>query len=174
MFRTTLCAAFFILFMLSCSTSQFAWKTESESEGEEKKQGALWEDFDPLSLNDDDIVVPSAEREYQTGLEERPEQEGIPSEEEGSGGEMVQGYRIQLLATGDEAQAREEKRKAIFNFEESVYLDFESSLYKLRVGDCLTKREAEDLREKAIQRGFRDAWIVRSRVYRQRDGENHR
>ena len=153
-----------VFFVASCSTSQFGWKTEPE--GEKKAQSGYVEDFDPLSLNDDDIVVQPREEAASTEEERSPEAEKIVVPPEKPAEEMVQGYRVQLLATGDEVQAREVKKDAIFKLEEDVYLVFEAPLYKLRVGDCRTKREAEGLRDEAIRKGFRDAWIVPSKVYR--------
>ncbi len=150
-----------VLFIFSCSTSQFGWKTETESGGKE-----CLEDFDPLSLNDDDIVVTPKERIPQADIVGRLEPEKTPKNSEEAVEEMVQGYRIQLLATGDEVQAREVKKDAIYKFEENVYLVFEAPLYKLRVGNCRTKKEAEGLKMEAIRKGFRDAWVVPSKVYR--------
>jgi len=170
MFRAACGFTVIILLMFSCSTSQFGWKTEPES-GKKEKSSYL-EDFDPLSLDDDDIVVHPMEKSPESEVMERPEPERALAGSENHIEEMVRGYRIQLLATGDDVQAREAKKDAIFTFEENVYLVFEAPLYKLRVGDCRTKKEAEELREVAIRRGFRDAWIVPSKVYRSIEDES--
>jgi len=169
MFKKSYWLIIFVLFLFSCSTSQFGWKREPEPGGKEKS--VFKEDFDPLSLNDDDIVILPEETTSQKEVVEKPVHEKPAVGEEKSGEEMIQGYRIQLLATGDEAQARKAKRDAIFKFQEHVYLVFEAPLYKLRVGDCQTKKEAEALRKEAAQKGFRDAWIVPSKVYSRVDSE---
>ncbi len=160
-----------ILLMLSCSASQMGWKAESDTEGKIGEKRNLLEDFDPLSLNDDDIVITPVLRTSTTNNIVRREQETRIINEERSEDEMVQGYRVQLLATDDEFNAREAKKNAIFRFEEGVYLVFEAPHYRLRIGDCQTRSEAEALREKAIRNGFRDAWIVPSKIFPQRGTE---
>ena len=160
-----------ILFMFSCSASQFGWKAESESGDRAGDKGRYLEDFDPLSLDDDDIVIRSVKNADSTNDEDESILIGTQPESEESAQEMVQGYRVQLLATGDEFQAREAKKNAIFRFEEGVYLIFEAPLYKLRIGDCQTRREAEQLRENAVRNGFGDAWIVPSRIFLKKDAQ---
>jgi len=170
MFRKKYWLIIFVLFLFSCSTSQFGWKREPEPV--EKEKNVFKEDFDPLSLNDDDIVILPESPTSQKVVAKRPVHEKPAVGEEKSGQEMIKGYRIQLLATRDEAQARKTKRDAIFKFQEHVYLIFEAPLYKLRVGDCQTEKEAEALRKKAREKGFRDAWIVPSKVYRRVESES--
>jgi hypothetical protein len=52
--------------------------------------------------------------------------------------------------------------EAIFPGE--VYLQYDAPYYKVRVGNCLTRREGDLLQERAVRRGYRDAWVVRSLV----------
>jgi hypothetical protein len=156
-----------VLFVLSCSSSQLGWKEDSGSAKKERGKSGFVEDFDPLSLNDDDIVILPEDKGQESERAEKLKIEEAPPALEGSEVEMVQGFRVQLLATGDEAQAREARKDAIFKFPQvDVYLELEGSLYKLRIGDCRTKKEAEALREEAIRSDFRDAWIVPSKVHR--------
>lgn len=169
MLRKTIWLTFLVFLILSCSLSQFGWKRESESEEKGKGQGVFVEDFDPLSLNDDDIVILPTEETQKDEFVKGQEADKLTQDSESVTEEMIQGYRVQLLATGDEKQAWAAKKKAIFKFEENVYLEFEAPLYKLRVGDCETKKEAEEIREEAIRKEFRDAWIVPSKVYRKKD-----
>ena len=158
-----------ILFMFSCSASQFGWKADSESGKRTGDKGRYLEDFDPLSLDDDDIAIRPDKTEASTDDEEKPILIETQPESDDASPETVQGYRVQLLATGDEFQAREAKKNAIFRFQEGVYLVFEAPLYKLRIGDCQTRREADQLRENAVRNGFRDAWIVPSRIFLKKD-----
>lgn len=153
-----------IFFMLSCSASQFGWKAEDEIRNQRAEKSGFIEDFDPLSLNDDDIVITPVEKPLPSAEEEKPAPIMQTPTPDKSTPEIMQGYRVQLLATGDEPQAREAQKSAIFRFEEGVYLVFEAPLYKLRIGDCQTRREAEELRQKAVRNGFHDAWIVPSKI----------
>ncbi|MFH1942849.1 MAG: SPOR domain-containing protein [bacterium] len=159
------------IFLFSCSTSKFGWKSESESGEKKEVKREQLEDFDPLSLDDDDIVVPAAKKKVETDRLELVEPVKVQSKPEETGSETVQGFRVQLLATKDEIAAQEANRKAIFAFEQGVYLTFEAPLYRLRIGNCRTRKEAEELRDEAIRRSFRDAWIVPSKVLRQKENE---
>ena len=171
MFRKSCWLAVAVLFLFSCSASRIGWKAESESTEKKEEKGHYLEDFDPLSLNDDDIVVSSAEKRPEVDRLERMEPEKVSSGTEDSSSEMVQGFRVQLLATKDEIQAQEAKKRAIFNFQESIYLVFEAPFYRLRFGDCKTRKEAEALRDEAVRKGFSDAWIVPSKVYHKTNGK---
>ena len=158
-----------IIFFLSCSASQFGWKAEDDMRNQRAEKGGFIEDFDPLSLDDDDIVITPVAKPPPPAEEDKPAHITPTQAPEKSTPAIIQGYRVQLLATGDEPQAREAQKSAIFRFEEGVYLVFEPPLYKLRIGDCQTRKEAEDLREKAIRNGFHDAWIVPSKIQLRRD-----
>jgi hypothetical protein len=156
-------------FVVACSTSQFNG-TETRSSSEAKKDKTQYrEDFDPATLGQDDFVVvptPKTSSQDSTAIEPSDMNPEESSQEEG-----VQGFRVQLLATKIEDQAREEQRKAIFKFQERVYLDFESPYYKIRVGDCATRKEAETLRDKAGTLGFDNPWIVQSKINRKSRGQ---
>jgi len=74
------------------------------------------------------------------------------------------GFRIQLAATPSLAQAEELERRALDIFGNEVYLVFESPNYKVRVGNFLTTRDAEDLIRLARLNGFPRAWTVPSDI----------
>lgn len=78
---------------------------------------------------------------------------------------MVEGFRIQLLATRDESEARRARDDARSSFPENSYLLFDNPYYKLRLGDCLTRTAADSLQQRAVSKGFSGAWIVRSQVH---------
>lgn len=159
-----------LIFLLCyCSASQFGWKTEKEPEGETSKKNYV-EDFDPLALEEEDIEVQPVEKAPAVETEQEEIAETVRSEDLAlNQKEMIQGFRIQLMATTDEIQVRDAKKRAIFKFQTGVYLVFEAPHYKLRIGDCATKQEAEELKKEAIRNGFRDAWIVPSKVYNLKD-----
>ncbi|MFO7889707.1 MAG: SPOR domain-containing protein [bacterium] len=157
------------VFMVSCSSSQLGWKSEPEA-GEKGEK--YIEDFDPLTLNEDfDILEDNAgksenEDNVQGGTITTDKELPIETEEV-----TIQGYRVQLLATPYEDLARKAKQKAIYKIQEKVYLEFASPLWKIRVGDCKTRKEAEELKEKVKRIGSREgesewtkAWIVPSQI----------
>lgn len=159
-----------ILLLMSCSASKLGWKGEEGAEKDRKETGYI-EDFDPLTLDEPEIDVPPIENDSQDETPAVVADNDQQSSEDVSADEMVDGFRVQLFAIQDEARAREERRKAVFRFEEDVYLDFDSPYWRLRVGDCLTRRDAEDLVEKAKQVGFYDnnPFVVPSKVHRKTD-----
>lgn len=74
------------------------------------------------------------------------------------------GYRVQLFATSNENLARGRAAEVQNLFEEKAYVEFEGLLYKVRVGDCLSRDEAAALRRKAIGLGHEGAFIVDTQV----------
>ena len=155
------------LLMLGCSTSQFGWKVEGEQKkASETKQGDIVEDFDPLTLEDDDIeiaAVPNAVKRDTAQIAVQTTSADDMQSEEAQAVE-VDGFRVQLLTSGDYQRAREEKTKAMMRFDIPVYLQFEAPLYRLRIGDCVDRKAAEELRQKAIGLGYSGAWILPSKV----------
>ena len=51
------------------------------------------------------------------------------------------------------AEARE-------RFELDVYLEYDAPYYKVRVGDCPTEWQGEELLQLARRLGYPDAWLV--------------
>jgi len=150
-----------VLLFMGCSLSQFGWKEASSSKSKSKTTTETYrEDFDPLTLNDDDVwILPSVK----SGPSSKENRIAVPKSEV-SREEVVQGYRVQLVATKEEEQAREIKKNAMLKLSHPVYLIFEPPLYKVRVGDCTTREEAKEILEEAKQNGFPDAWIVPSTI----------
>lgn len=44
--------------------------------------------------------------------------------------------------------------------DQKVYIIFELPNYKLRVGDFINRKEAENIQKKIVQLGYRTAWVV--------------
>ena len=47
---------------------------------------------------------------------------------------------------------------------DSVYIDFEAPLYKLRIGNFVERKKAERAIESIERLGAKDAWIVRTKI----------
>ena len=120
------------------------------------------ESFDPLSLNDDDIVIAADSRSDRDNIENNPDiSNNITSLKE------ITGFRVQILATKNIETAslfEQEASERFFNLDHKTYLIFEAPLYKIRVGDCKDRKEAEAIRDQAIQYGYREAFIVKSLI----------
>ena len=115
------------------------------------------EDFDPLSLNDDEIEFAAFRVTADTLIEDSVA--GI------EGPRQVSGYRVQIFAAADELAARVLEDEARFQFDVPVYLSYDPPNYKIRVGNYTDKNEADDVRKAARRKGYRDAWVVPDQVW---------
>ncbi len=121
------------------------------------------ESFDPVSLNDDDITFP-AEPSMEAGGQ--PSGTTQPAREKPN--VLVNGFRVQLMATKDMQTAELIKREAMEKFAPdsiNVYVEFDSPYYKIRICDCKSRDEAVRVRDLARTMGYKQAWIVRTRVW---------
>ncbi len=76
----------------------------------------------------------------------------------------VFGFRIQIFASSTEKNAQRVIDDAKTIFRENVYMDHLPPYYKVRVGDCLTRHEAESLKIKALKLGYQGAFIVETMI----------
>ncbi len=74
------------------------------------------------------------------------------------------GFRLQVFETSSVEEANRSLRKFEKALDDSVYMIFDAPLYKLRTGNFTTKREAENEKLKLNREGYKDVWIVRSRI----------
>jgi hypothetical protein len=160
-----------LLPLIACSLLKIGGKGESKAKESKPETVAYEEDFDPLTLNDDDVRITPPDRSGAGGA--APQKTIIVPKTEKSlnQGEMVQGFRIQLMATTDENQAREIKKNAMVKLQGKTYLAFEGAQYKIRLGDFLTRDEAKSALEDIVKNGYPDAWIVRCQVVKTSGGE---
>jgi cell division septation protein DedD len=77
------------------------------------------------------------------------------------------GWRVQIFASSSMVNADELARKARGVFTEPVYVEYEPPLYKVRIGDFLTKDDARHMMNRAKAENY-DAWIVEALVVRPR------
>lgn len=99
-------------------------------------------------------------------IEEIYEEETVLEHEVISPPEAIEtlGFRVQIHAFQAKSGADSAADKARFQFPEKVYVDYVSPYYKVRVGDCMTRAEAEMLRARARQLGYTGAFIVETMV----------
>lgn len=127
------------------------------------------ESFDPITLEDEDLDFP----ENNTRLNEESNT-SLPGETTGNNttaspaqNRQINGYRVQLFATRDNEIGELEKKKAEFLFAEdevAVYIEYDSPMYKIRVGDCESREDAEALRDIARRKDYVSAWVVPTKV----------
>jgi len=124
--------------------------------------------FDPMEFVEDGIFTPPKEEDIsgQTSAKTTPAATAVtaPSAEEQWEEATRPGFRIQLYATNSVDAARLKEKEAMEVFTEGVYLIYDSPNYKIRIGNCQTRGEAEALQKKAKQLGYKDAWVVRDNI----------
>ena len=157
----------FILIVAFWGCSGSSKLIKNKDSAKKKQAGIINEYFDPLILKDDDLKVKktisdeSKSDRIDDVLDEAGQERQIVEE--------VTGFRVQICAVSDEEKAREIQRKAILKLiDEEVNLKYDSPYYKVRVGNCLTRYEADKLQQLASEKGFGDAWVVRTKVKNKR------
>lgn len=123
---------------------------------EEPATVAQNEDFDPQSLNDDEInfsgfpsTIPTARDSTTTS----------------GGTRQMSGFRVQIFAGADEQSARLVEEEARGEFDTRVYLSYDPPNYKVRLGDFVDRNEADQIRQDAYRKGYRDAWVVPDQIW---------
>ena len=124
-----------LIYLVSCaSSSKIQTGTDS---GDRKPSGKYDESFDPMTLDDDDIVINKEENDSQI---KQPE---------------------------EKTSIDQDTKKVVDRFSDhgyKVYLIYEDPLYRLRIGDAITRKDADIIRDLAKERGYDEAFIVRSKV----------
>ncbi len=154
-------------FFFFCASSQNGSR-QTVKTGDHQK---IIEDFDPGTLGD----YRQDEREENESAQVFDIDkflQGTAMQELG-GATQVPGYRIQLVSTRDESEARIIKQEALLKFDVEVYTIFDNPYYKVRVGNCISRLEAEALQQKAIEEDFLDAWVVKTMVVPVTEEESH-
>ncbi len=77
---------------------------------------------------------------------------------------VIEGYRVQVLATRYFERADSFAIIMKNTVSDSVYVDFETPNYKVRIGDFIERESAESLQQDLVQMGYNSAWILRSRI----------
>jgi len=129
------------------------------------EQFRMNEDFEPTSLGDYSIKVQEPRVSKKDVVDIKNILRGNEAPDTTNAGHKVSGYRVQLIATRDEAEARAVLREAVISFEERVYRTFDDPYYKIRVGDCTSRFEADELQQKAAEMGFLESWVVQTMVW---------
>ncbi len=89
-----------------------------------------------------------------------PPPAAVPSAPQGS----VYGFRVQIFASSTEKNAMKIVDDARTAFSGRVYVEHVAPYYKVRIGDCLTKEDADVLKTKAVSLGYRGAFIVETMI----------
>ncbi len=74
------------------------------------------------------------------------------------------GYRVQIFASSQRERGEQIAAEARTKFREPVYVEYDSPFYKVRVGDCITRAEADALKERASALGYEAPWVAETKV----------
>ena len=77
--------------------------------------------------------------------------------------EEVEVFRIQIFESTVASIARAEAKRFQNILGDTVYVNFETPLYKLRIGNYVNRKNAEDAIESISKLGAKDAWIIRTK-----------
>ena len=77
---------------------------------------------------------------------------------------IIEGYRVQALVTLNTHSADTIRAVLSDKIDEDVYITYEVPYYKIRVGNCVDRKQAEELKLKLVELGYASAWIIRTRV----------
>ena len=75
-----------------------------------------------------------------------------------------EGYRLQVYESSAPDQANKVLNKYKKALSDSLYIVFEAPLYKIRYGNFITKSEAEAAKNALKKKGYKNIWIVKSRI----------
>jgi hypothetical protein len=76
---------------------------------------------------------------------------------------LVDGFRVQVLASADRDVAENASREARERLGLPSYVDMDGGVYKVRVGDFVTRPDA-DRALAGVRKQYPDAWVVASKV----------
>ncbi len=151
------------VFLFGCAGTQ---KGKTPAEGT-PSASQMDETFDPLSLNDEDLVFEQVVRGQPA--EQEMEQMAVPettaTREENK---LIDGYRVQLISTKDLEGATKFKQIVSEQFADldyHFYIEFDSPYYKVRMGDFKSREEAQQARQIVQSRGYPKAFIVKTKVW---------
>jgi len=165
-FKVHFCFFIFILFIIISCSGPGAVRNDTQPAKFPVEGNEMIENFDPLSLGDYNIEN-STKKDSETTFYDINQFITSDTKDSVSSEELVQGYRVQLISTRSEAEARTVKLDALLSFPSHVYMIFDNPYYKIRIGNCISRFDANVLQESAVKKGFNEAWVVKTRVYKQ-------
>lgn len=89
---------------------------------------------------------------------------------EGTPSVAVRGFRVQLLASREQDEARRVAREAEGRLQVRAYVVYEAPFYKVRAGDFPDRGDALALRDRARGYGYPNAWVVTTEIAASKDG----
>jgi len=76
----------------------------------------------------------------------------------------IPGFRVQVFASTSRGNAERVFSEARGLLREKAYLEVVPPLFKVRMGNCLTQQEALLLKDRAIEKGYKSAFVVETDI----------
>ena len=73
---------------------------------------------------------------------------------------FTRGYRVQVMISQDENELITLKNNLEQSINHKIYIIFELPNYKLRIGNFINRKEAENIQKQILRLGYRTAWVV--------------
>ena len=154
----------FVVFIY-CGGSQQTINTTDDIQIPDSKKNAEWnEDFDPMTLGDYALDIEGRKASDDAADIDQLLRGGAAADTAVQRSQ-IRGFRVQLISTRNEEEARAVMRNAAISFSEPTYREYDNPYYKIRVGDFKSRYEASLVQEQAIELGFHEAWVVRAMIW---------
>ena len=115
--------------------------------------------FDPNKLNDPELDWPVIINQINSEKKNNNNISNLDSKFI-----IIEGFRVQLLATRDRFVAENLQSDLEQIYDKKIYIIFEAPNYKVRIGDFIDRKSAEDEREYFSKKGYPSAWIIRTKI----------
>lgn len=131
-----------------------------------RKEADREESYEDLPITEEPVSVETVEPVNETPPPVSPSpQSPAVSKPADSLPKTMDGYRIQVFASGNEASAQSVKEATEARVGAAAYVELIDGIYKVRVGDCPTREEAEVLLKRCREAGYGDAWVASCRIF---------
>jgi hypothetical protein len=152
------------LLAAGCASRRFIQKEKSK-EDEQKEEllplAQYEKSFNPVDYDQEIEITAKSQtddKQLQSPLE-------IPRDTMIVQEEAVQGFRIQVFSSSGVDEANLVKSLVQEKFiRDSVYVEYDAPVYKVRVGDFVNRYEASHRLPEFAEKGYRDAWVVPDRI----------
>ena len=115
--------------------------------------------FDPDKLKDPEPRWPKVVSPFSLDTKELK-----PAGNSDSSQVIIEGFRVQVLATSSRENADRLRDELAIEYGKDIYIVFEAPNYKVRIGNFIDRRQAENSRLELIKKGYLSSWIIRTRI----------
>ena len=77
----------------------------------------------------------------------------------------MDGFRVQVFSTRFSNTADSIKTVLGKIVVEKIYITFDAPIYKVRVGNFVSRNNAEKMKHRLVKLGYNSSWIIRSKVF---------